>query len=359
VAVPATLVATPRARVSPELRAFVAQFPEERGTILEFVLQVAERLPEGTRLADVGAGEAPYRELFAHLDYVTVDWEHSVHPGARGVDVVATAEQIPVPEGSFDAVLSTQVLEHVAEPQRVLRELHRVLRPGGRLFMTVPLAWELHEQPFDFYRYTPSGLEHLLRGARFAEIEVRPRNDTFSTLAQLLRNAGVAIGRRPDGRDPERELAGATLARLADVVGAFAPLDADWIFPLGYELSAVRPAQRAVAGARRFAVVARAAELVERPELLRAYAEAFSADDDATLVLLAPDTAADELEAAAAAAGLDADGSADVLALTAAVDERRLADNADALLSARPAVPPFTALPRVADAAALHAEYAR
>jgi SAM-dependent methyltransferase len=332
--------------VSDDLRSFVAQFPEERGTIFEFVREVAAALPPGTRLADVGAGDAPYRELFAHLDYVTVDWEHSVHPGARRVDIVASAERIPVADGSFDAVLSTQVLEHVAEPVSVLAELRRILRPGGRLFLTVPLAWELHEQPFDFYRYTPSGLEHLLRRAGLAQIEVRPRNDCFSTLAQLLRNAGVAMGRRADGRDGERELAAATLERLAEVVGGFAPLDVDWIFPLGYSVTAVRPERRGVDGARNLAVLAFADELVAHPELLVAYGRVFSAADDATLVVHVGGFDTALLEQAAAAAGVDRDGAADVLALTGAADERVLADNVDALLSRRPAAPPFTALPR-------------
>src|SRR5439155_12118979 len=110
--------------------------------------------------------------------------------------------------------------------------------------------WELHEQPFDFYRYTPSGLEHLLRKAGFAGIKVRPRNDCFSTLAQLLRNAGAVMGRRPDGLDPKREAAAAELARLADVVAAYAPLDAEWIFPLGHSVTAVRPASRVPARSR-------------------------------------------------------------------------------------------------------------
>ena len=77
----------------------------------------------------------------------------------------------------------------------MVAELYRVLRPGGRLYMTVPLAWELHEMPFDFFRYTPHGLATILGGAGFAQLDIRPRNDCFATLAQLLQNVGSTMGR--------------------------------------------------------------------------------------------------------------------------------------------------------------------
>ncbi|HUE29222.1 MAG TPA: methyltransferase domain-containing protein, partial [Solirubrobacteraceae bacterium] len=228
-------------RVSPELREFVSECPNERLTILEFLLQVADELEPGLRVLDVGAGEQPYRELFAHVEYRTTDWANSVHPGARRVDYVAPADDLPIPDESFDAVLSTQVLEHVAEPSDVLRELHRVLRPGGRVYVTLPLAWELHEEPFDFYRYTRYGISHLLRAAGFIEIDARPRNDCFTTIAQLMRNAFWAMGRAPDGLDHERDQAGHTMLQLAEVVQGFSRLDTRWSLPLGYAVRARRP----------------------------------------------------------------------------------------------------------------------
>jgi SAM-dependent methyltransferase len=137
-------------------------------------------------------------------------------------------------------VLLTQVLEHVPEPAGVLSELHRILVEGGTLYLTVPLVWELHELPHDYYRYTSEGLRHLLESAGFTSVEVQPRNDCFTTLAQLMQNVRWAMGRAPDGLDERRVAAGDLLGELADQVAQLAPLDAARILPLGYSAVGVR-----------------------------------------------------------------------------------------------------------------------
>ena len=237
-----TVTPTVGAIVSAELERFTAECPHERQSILDFALRVAAELEPGSRLIDVGAGNSPYRELFAHLRYESTDWQHSPHPGARAVDHVGPAHDLPVPGGEYDAVLCTQVLEHTPNPGEVIRELHRILRPGGRLYLTVPLAWELHELPFDFYRYTPHGLASLLAAAGFERLDIRPRNDCFETLAQLLQNAPTMVGSYPDGRDREREEAKAVLRAMAAKVESYVGLDSRWIFPLGYSAVATKPA---------------------------------------------------------------------------------------------------------------------
>ena len=90
-----------------------------------------------------------------------------------------------MPEASFEAVVCTEVLEHVLRPGKVLEEFVRVLAPGGRLCLTVPFAWPLHEEPFDFYRYTKYSLSDLLESAGFVAIAIDPRSGYFTTLAQL------------------------------------------------------------------------------------------------------------------------------------------------------------------------------
>src|SRR5690348_8459468 len=78
--------------VSLALRTFTDEYPYERRPLLRFIAEAARATPAGARVADVGAGRAPYRELFAHAEYVTIDWENSEHDAP--FDVVAPAHDI-------------------------------------------------------------------------------------------------------------------------------------------------------------------------------------------------------------------------------------------------------------------------
>jgi SAM-dependent methyltransferase len=233
---------------SPALRAFTDEARLERESILEFVATCAHQLDQGSTVLDAGAGQAPYRELFAHCEYQTADWAQSVHPDAQSADVIASLDALPIPDASFDAVLCTQVLEHVSDPATVLAELNRVLRPGGHLWLTVPLTWPLHEEPFDYFRYTSYGLTSLLERAGFVEIDIAARNGYFATIAQLMRIAGVAVGWTNDRYIGIRARLFEDMARLADQLERFDHLDEQRIFPLGYQVTARHPASGSGSG---------------------------------------------------------------------------------------------------------------
>jgi SAM-dependent methyltransferase len=217
---------------SERLRRFVQEAPLERTSIFEFVLSQSRALAPGARVLDVGAGDAPYRELFDAQRYMTLDHSETLHAGR--LDIIGAADSIPVDDASFDAVVCTQVLEHVAEPERALAEFFRVLVPGGVLLATVPFVWEEHELPNDYFRYTSRGIHHLMCRTGFVEVEVRPRTDCFTTIAQLVRNAIWAAGCAPDGLDPLRVEARQVLQQLADALATLAPLDVEMKLPLGY-----------------------------------------------------------------------------------------------------------------------------
>ena len=111
---------------------------------------------------DVGCGAAPYRELFSGASYFGAEvLTASKYGSAKRPDFFFDGKDLPVADASVDAILCSQVLEHVFEPTDFLRELNRVLRPGGSLLLTVPFVWDEHEQPFDFARYSSFGLRHL------------------------------------------------------------------------------------------------------------------------------------------------------------------------------------------------------
>lgn len=126
------------------------------------------------RVLDLGCGASPYKEdiLKISADYLGVDWENTLHENIEPDIVADLCERFPFEDGSVDTIVSFQVLEHLKDPVFFLSESHRILKKGGAILLTVPFMWHLHEQPYDFYRFTPNGLQHLLACAGFTCIEV-------------------------------------------------------------------------------------------------------------------------------------------------------------------------------------------
>jgi D-inositol-3-phosphate glycosyltransferase len=234
-------------QISPARDSVLADFnhdaPFVRDGIASFIAQAAERVRPGARVVDIGAGDAPYRHLFQHVDYVTVDWEQSPHDGARRSDIIASADSIPLPDASVDVVVMTEVLEHISNPLATLREMARILKVDGQILLTTPFVWILHEMPHDYYRYTPSALRNLLEDAGFDQVKVTPRGDDyFSTLAQLMQLTPQWITAMAvdDGLDDRRHLVGKTMADVSPLFAALAPLDRQHLLPLGFNASARR-----------------------------------------------------------------------------------------------------------------------
>lgn len=137
------------------------------------------------RVLDLGCGNRPYQSLLVHAQtYVgyDLDYQHT-HPQVAG-----RAETLPFASRSFDGVLSTQVLEHVREPWTMLEEIARVLRPSGRVILSAPQAWRLHEEPHDYYRYTRYGLAHLLQRAGLRLVDCVPQGGVWRLLGQTFNN---------------------------------------------------------------------------------------------------------------------------------------------------------------------------
>jgi SAM-dependent methyltransferase len=138
------------------------------------------------QLLDVGCGIKPYRALFTVDRYVGLDVDSETTRRLGSADVLYAGGRFPFDDASFDAVLCNQVLEHIFEPDAFLQEIRRVLRPGGKLLLTVPFVWDEHEQPFDYARYSSFGLKALLQRNGLTVQQQQKLLDDASTLFQLL-----------------------------------------------------------------------------------------------------------------------------------------------------------------------------
>ena len=236
----------PRSRpVTPIKQTLNEYYDLDTRTVSEAVRTMGPRL--GGSLLEVGCGAAPYRAFLEPLvrRYVASDYETTAH-----LDVVCDGARLGFRSDSFDSVLCTQVLEHVRDPERVLREIYRVLRGGGLALVTVPLNSGIHMAPNDYGRFTEFGLRELCERVGLVVEVIAERGGRIATAAQ-----SVLLVFEVD-RMPSRHL-GAAVARrgiqfVSWVVRRFG-LPLDRLFskpgnPLGYALLARKPVPQQRAG---------------------------------------------------------------------------------------------------------------
>lgn len=133
------------------------------------------------KVLDVGAGGYDrYQTFFNCEKYVKMDVNHQ-----DNIDVAGSAEAIPLADNEFDTIICTQVLEHLKHPAKAASEMHRILKTNGHLILTAPQINELHEEPYDFFRYTKYGIIALFEEAGFKIMEYEQRGGFFTTIAQL------------------------------------------------------------------------------------------------------------------------------------------------------------------------------
>ncbi len=146
-------------------------------------------------LLDIGCGYMPYKQLIlkppSHVQkYIGLDLKDNTY---QKPDLEWDGCTIPLSDNSVDCALATEVLEHCPEPELLMREALRVLKPGGLLFFTVPFLWPLHDVPHDEYRYTPYSLERHLRNVGFEQINLKALGGWDASLAQMI---GLWVRRR-------------------------------------------------------------------------------------------------------------------------------------------------------------------
>jgi SAM-dependent methyltransferase len=144
------------------------------------------RLPPEGRILDYGCAELPYRSFFPpDARYVAADLPGNPHATLE----LAEDGSVPLPSDSFDAVLSTQVLEHVTDPALYLAECFRVLKPGGRLLLSTHGTFVYHPDPDDYWRWTCAGMQRIAREAGFEVVRFEGIIGLLPTGLQLVQDA--------------------------------------------------------------------------------------------------------------------------------------------------------------------------
>jgi SAM-dependent methyltransferase len=163
----------------------------------KLIRTIAFEVPAGAMVLDAGSGRGQYRSFFDHARYENADFMQ-VDKKYGEVMYVCDLAAIPVEDKRFDFILFTQTMEHLKEPQRVLTELMRVLKSGGRLLYTGPLFYEEHEQPHDYFRYTQFALRYFFQEAGLIIDKLEWLEGYFGTLAYQLTTASWSLPLRSE-----------------------------------------------------------------------------------------------------------------------------------------------------------------
>lgn len=152
----------------------------------------ASIISNGSKVLDVGAGGCPHRDKFNHCEYFTQDFiqlsdsQIQNHDGYGKIDFVSDILDIPVPDESYDVIICSEVIEHVPYPVSAIKEISRILKPGGTLLITAPMQSGLHQEPYHFYGgYTKYWYKKFLTKNKFTELNIEPNGSLHTTYFAL------------------------------------------------------------------------------------------------------------------------------------------------------------------------------
>lgn len=200
-------------------------------------------------LYDLGCGSSPYRGFFLQFvdRYVGVDWSQSYHETTA--DIIADLNKpLPVESEVADTVISISVLEHLYAPQTMIEQAYRILKPSGNILLEVPWQWAVHEEPHDYFRYSPFGLKYLFEKAGFTDIVVESESGFCTT---WILKANYFCIRFIRGPKPIRWLLRIPILILCSFGQWVAPwadrLDRNWLLEsCGYVVTARKPGSEAL-----------------------------------------------------------------------------------------------------------------
>lgn len=151
------------------------------------------------KILDVGCGKMPYKKYILEnskvTEYIGLDIDDAlIYDKKIKPDYTWDGTRMPFENNTFESAIGTEVLEHCPNPEIILKEIYRVLKPGGVFLFTVPFLWNLHEVPHDEYRYTPFSLERHLKNSGFRDVTIKATGGWHASMAQML---GLWVRRSP------------------------------------------------------------------------------------------------------------------------------------------------------------------
>jgi ubiquinone/menaquinone biosynthesis C-methylase UbiE len=167
-------------------------------TRVEWLEKVLKKIPSGNSILDAGAGEQQFKKWCTHLKYVSQDFAQykpeEMDTGLQmskwdygKLDIVSDIASIPVENGSFDAIMCTEVFEHIINPIEAISEFSRILKKDGYLILTAPFCSLTHFAPYHFYSgFNRFFYETELNKSGFEIMELLPNGNYFEYLAQEL-----------------------------------------------------------------------------------------------------------------------------------------------------------------------------
>lgn len=152
-------------------------------------MQYASKVAQNSdKVLDAGGGGCPYKRYFSHTNYESTDFENIFDTDCKKIHTfICSLDYIPKPDNSYDIIINTQVLEHVENPQIVINEFYRILKPSGKLFLTAPQGWGIHGEPYHFFNFTNYGLKSLFTKAGFKIKFIKPRGGIFWYLGNRIK----------------------------------------------------------------------------------------------------------------------------------------------------------------------------
>ncbi|MFV8226702.1 class I SAM-dependent methyltransferase [Christiangramia aquimixticola] len=152
--------------------------------LIRDIVYAIENYSKG-KVLDIGCGNKPYLSYFNGFsdEYIGCD---VIQSSEKCVDIICDATSIPFQDNTFDTIICTQVIEHVDNHEKLLREIYRLLKPNGHIILSGPMYWHLHEQPYDYFRFTKYGFKYIFEKQGFELLEILPNGGKWSTFGQMV-----------------------------------------------------------------------------------------------------------------------------------------------------------------------------